>query len=328
MKAAGLQIRLLGAGGFIGRTLAAALASEGRLGGQPIADLWLCDRQAPPPPTGAACRVHGLAGDLRDPAWRAALFEPPVDVVFHFAAMLTLAAEADPAAAFDLHVAALADLLAHGGRQASPPRLLFASSISTFGGPLPPVVDDRCVQRPTTTYGVHKLVAEQLIADASRHGRIDGRSLRLPIVLAHPGPGSGSVSDQVAALLREPLRGRRTVCRLAPDTPLAVAAVDTVVAAFQTLATLPAAALAGDGMLNLPALTVTPAQLLAALGRLIGRPVHELVDWTPDAALQRIVGGWPARFTSARAAGLGLPVDRDVDALVGQLVAQLQRSGA
>ena len=41
----------------------------------------------------------------------------------------------------------------------------------------------------------------------------------------------------------------------------------------------------------------------------------------PDAAVARIVGGWPARFESARAARLGLASDADFEAVLRQYLA-------
>lgn len=311
-----MRVLLFGAGGFIGARLAARLALDGQLGGRRIDEFVLVDQRAAHVPAPAACKVTIVTGDLRAPDVLGALFARSADIVFHLAATLTLDAESDFRRGLETNVLALVDLLEHCRRQPGAPMVLFASSISTFGGTLPAVVEDDVFQAPTTSYGAHKAIAEQLLADYSRHGFIDGRALRLPVVLTHPGPATGSLSDQVASLIREPLRGRRTTCRMAPDSPMVVASVDNVVCSFVHLAGLPAAALAATRSMNLPSLTVTPAQIVHAAARYVSAGSDAGVDWQPDANVQRIIDGWPRAFTSQRALALGFSPDASVDTVV------------
>jgi nucleoside-diphosphate-sugar epimerase len=319
-----MQVLILGAGGFLGRHLSQHLATSGRLAGQPIDTLVLFDRQAVAAPP-ARCTVRTVQGDLRDSATLQALFGEPVDCVFHLAATLTVDAESDFERGLQTNVLGFMALLDHCRAQAQahhrPPLLLFASSIATYGGRLPAVVGDDVFQAPTTSYGAHKAVAELLLADHSRHGFVDGRALRLPIVLTHPGPASGSVSDQIAALVREPLRGQPTRCALAPDSALVVASVDQVIAGLVRLAGVPAAALPPSRAMNLPGLTVTPRALLQAVQDRLPPGRTPQVDWQPDAGLQQIIDGWPQALVSARAAALGFVPDASADALVQSFLA-------
>jgi nucleoside-diphosphate-sugar epimerase len=319
-----VRVLLIGAGGFIGARLAARLAREGRLGDRRIDELVLFDLRRLRAPAQAACTVSQAHGDLRESSVLTGLFARPVDVVFHLAATLTLDAEIEFRRGLETNVLALVELLERCRNQAVAPMLLFASSISTFGGELPEVIGDDVFQAPTTSYGAHKAIAEHLLADYSRHGFLDGRGLRLPIVLTHPGPASGSISDQVAALIREPLRGQRTACRMAPDSRLVVASVGNVVDSFLHLAGLPTAALQAARTMNLPGLTVTPAQIVQAVARHLPAGAGERVTWQPDPQVQRIIDGWPGGFTSQRALGLGFHPDASVDSLVAAFLADEQ----
>lgn len=316
-----MRVLILGAGGFLGARLARRLASDARLGTQPIDELVLSDLRPVPAPADAACKIVTVHGDLRDSALLDSLFARPPDAIFHLAATLTVDAETDFRRGLETNLLSLIELLERCRVQPAAPLLLFASSIATFGGTLPPVVGDEVRQAPSTSYGTHKAVTELLLADYSRHGFVDGRALRLPIVVTHPGPPSGSISDQVASLVREPLRGQRTTCRMAPDSALALASVDKVVEGFLRLAALPAEAIAGHCTMNLPGLSVTPAQLVEAVSRRLSGGIGDRVAWQPDAQVQRIVDGWPAGFSSERALALGFRPDDSADALVAAFLA-------
>ncbi len=316
-----VRVLVLGAAGFIGRhVVAALLASDPHA----VEELVLADSQPPlrwpTAPGGPAVRC--LHGDVCDPTFLDALFgtgngdgngTPGFDVIYHLAARLTLDAEADFAGGLQVNVLSLMQVLARCRAQAQPPLFVFASSISTFGGPLPDTVDDQVAQTPQTSYGTHKAIAELLINDHSRRGFIDGRVLRLPVVLTHPGPANGSVSDRIAALIREPLAGRDVVCPLSPDTRFPVASVQNVTRSLLALQALPADCFGATRVMNLPSLSVTPAQLADAVARAgaTGR-----THWQADAQVQRIVDGWPRAFTSERALQLGLLADNSADDIV------------
>lgn len=80
--------------------------------------------------------------------------------------------------------ARLAERLASQGRATGRvPRVVFASSIAVYGLPGPRLVSEDQAPCPATSYGAHKLVTEVLLADLSRRGEIDARSLPVPLNL-------------------------------------------------------------------------------------------------------------------------------------------------
>jgi nucleoside-diphosphate-sugar epimerase len=78
----------------------------------------------------------------------------------------------------------------------------------------------------------------------------------------------------------------------------------------------------GRTAVNLPALTVTVADMIAALERVAGPQASALIDWVPDPAVAAIVTSWPARFRAGRAARLGLAPDPDFDSVIKMHLAE------
>jgi nucleoside-diphosphate-sugar epimerase len=311
-----MRILITGAGGFIGRTLTAALLQKDTLAsraGPPekIKELLLLDTHLP---AIADSRLKPLHGDLTsaDTLKQISAWRP--DSVFHLAAVLTSAAETDPARALAVNVSALSELIDAIGDKTAPPRLIFPSSIAVFGGLLPDNVDDDHLQRPQTSYGTHKAIAELMLADATRHGVIDARALRLPIVLVHPGPPTASVSDRIAAVVRESIAGLPSVCPLRPDSRVAVVSVQTVVNNLIALHDADPVKLRGKRMLNQPSLTVNMEDIIAAIERVLDTSIN--VSFAPDPELKKIVDGWPKGFISTRAPSIGVVADKKFDDIV------------
>lgn len=316
-----MRVVITGAAGFIGRTLTAALIRQGQLIGPgqapaPISNLVLADHidfAAPSTDTGSI-PIRKCIGDLCDAAYRKTLFEGGIGSLFHLAASLTTEAERDIALGIETNVLSLLGLLDLCRAQKTAPRFIFASSIATFGGTLPEVVDDSTVQTPQTSYGAHKVIAEQLISDHSRHNVLDGRALRLPIVVIRPKAGR-SVSDSVAAILREPLNGEDVDCPFRPDTVLPIVSVQAVIRALLKMHDMPGDAVGAFRAFNLPALSVTAAEMATASQAWPQRKPGK-VNWRPDAQMQSIVAGWPARFESARARELGILPDTSLAEII------------
>ena len=319
-----MKVVITGGGGFIGSKLARALLARGCLAApdgtqQKITRLALADQAFPDSPKDA--RLETLAGDIADPGFAARAIAPDTDSIFHLAAVVSGAAEADFDLGMRVNLGGVRAVLEAARRCAAPPRVVFASSVAAFGGDLPKVLDDSTTPLPQTSYGSQKVVSEYLISDFSRKGYIDGRSLRLPTIVVRPGKANAAASSFASAVLREPLAGIAYECPLPPETGVWLLSPRRVVEAFVHAHDLPASAWGSNRSLNLPGITVTVAEMIAAMGRIAGAQTVKRVSWKPDPRIQAIVKGWPVRFSTLRALSMGFEADPGIESVIRDHIA-------
>ena len=207
------------------------------------------------------------------------------------------------------------------------PRFVYTSSIAAYGGRLPETVDDNHVLTPQTSYGTHKAVGELMVSDYSRRGFVDGRVLRLPVVLVRPGTQLNSISARIGALVRDPLAGLPTACPLDGETRLPLASVQAVSEALRALSAVPAEVFGATRAMNLPSLSVRVDELVQIVQTIPTwrgwrRPVGP-VHWQPEPAMQAIVDGWPRRFDSELARRLGIAGDRTLPHVINRYLQTL-----
>lgn len=324
-----MHVLVTGAGGFVGQALVRRLlgadldprveagtprplqrltAIDQRFG--PFADAWRADP-----------RVGLLEGDFADADTLQAAFAPGApDWVFHLASVPGSLAEREQALGRRVNlmapIALLEALARAAAGSATPPRVVFASSIAVYGA-LPPVgrVDESCPAHPALTYGAHKLMTETLLADFSRRGLLDGISLRLPGIVARPMSPTGHGSAFMSDLIRCLVAGLPYTCPVPSDAQAwwmsLPCCVGNLVHAARTR-TLE------ERCVQLPVITATVQEVVAAIETQRGCAAE--VRYQPDPDITRLFGRMPGLETPG-ARRVGFTDDGSLARLVARAMA-------
>ena len=308
-----MKILITGGGGFIGSRLAAALKAR-----DPKARITLLDVAIAPK---LASQFESTVGDVASPAVIEKALGGDTDSVFHLAAVVSGGAEADFDLGYRVNFDGTKNLLEACRKLARAPRVVYASSVAAFGGALPDVLDDSTTPAPQTSYGTQKVIGEYLVADFTRKGFIDGRSLRLPTIVVRPGKPNLAASSFASAIIREPLAGVECPCPVPDSTGVWILSPKQVVESFLHAHDLAASAWPTTRVVNLPGITLSVREMIDAMGRVAGAETVARVKFTPDARIQGIVKTWPVRFRTDRALAMGFKADAEFDSIVRDHIA-------
>ncbi len=140
-----------------------------------------------------------------------------IDRIFHLAGMLSLPAEQNPWAAFDVNVVGTYNVL-EAARIKKMSQVIYGSTIATYSKDIPgDEIDDRTIQRPSTIYGVTKTFGELLGRFYHRRFGLDFRGVRWPSVIG-PGARTAHMSIYNAWAIEHSLKGLPYVLECSPET--------------------------------------------------------------------------------------------------------------
>ncbi len=322
-----MRVVITGGAGFVGLKLAEGLvftqAAWGPTGvAEHITEIVLFDAMPPRhlPEGKHITRVTFVQGDIADAAAVEALFAGGANAVYHLAAVVSAAAEADLDLGLRVNLDGTRHVLDACRRLPAPPRFIFASSAAVYGGDPPFEVTDATWPTPRTSYGAQKLMGEILVSDYSRKGIIDGRSLRFPTIVVRPGKPNKAASTFASSILREPLSGQAAICPVTADSRMAILSPRRVIDCIRRVQEMSADELDGNRTVQLPSLSVSIGEMVEGLRRVGGDDAAARIEFRPDPHIQRIVDGWPGAISSARAARLELPFDTSIDDIIAAFV--------
>ena len=320
-----MKILITGGGGFLGSELATTLLNRGELNGpsgdqEPIEEIVLIDARFVMPQNDP--RVQQIVGDISERnVIDEAIGSSQNISIFHLASMVSGECEEHYDDALRVNLDGGRNVFEAARAAAGRSRVVFASSIASFGGAaMSTPVRDLGKQTPQTTYGMTKVMCELLINDHTRKGHFDGRSARLPTVIIRPGKPNAAASSWASGMFREPLNGETCELPVRRDQPHPMTSFRTVVDSFVALHEAPEDRLGDDRAYGLPAHQVTPAMAGKALSELAQEKNLALgqIEDAFDPRVQAIVDTWPTAVDGTRAVALGLPEPPPLKQIVEQ----------
>ncbi|MDP8927226.1 MAG: NAD-dependent epimerase/dehydratase family protein [Actinomycetota bacterium] len=252
--------------------------------------------------------------------------------VYHLGALLSAGAEANPTMGFQTDLVGTWNVLeaARLWSQTSgrpPVKVLFPSTIASFGDHIPPELRERvpneAPQMPQTMYGVAKVASERLGEYYHRRRWVDFRGVRFPSVIgASRGPGGTTV--YATLMVQLPAQGLPYQAYVKPDQRLDVIYVKDAVRALIELHDADDAKLGSSdssfrrvyniaGIRDSEGRAPTAQAIAQAVAGALGQ---DLVTFNEDPALTKIVSsfgildaslaqkdwGWQGQFTDLDAA--------------------------
>lgn len=306
------NILITGAGGFIGQALATALLQSD----PSITSITLTDVIEPQPPkVQTSTKITAIKADLTDKTACESLLNPNLTHVYLLHGLMSGAAEANLDLGLRVNIDSTRLILDILRKTIPGIRVIFPSSLAVFGPSGTTTVTESTMPQPGSSYGAEKQICEILLNDFSRRGLIDGRIVRLPTIIVRPGAPSGAASSFCSGIIREPLKGEVSQLPVAKDLELWVSSTRTIIKNLIIAKDLPEEKFKDrpSRVVNLPGITVTVEQMLAALKEVGGQKALDLVEERRDPNVEKIVGNWPSRFDISLAKELGFVDDGPLD---------------
>jgi nucleoside-diphosphate-sugar epimerase len=215
-----------------------------------------------------------------------------VNVIYHLAAILSVAAENNPQMAWKVNMNGLRNVLEVAREYSC--AVFVPSSIGVFGPTTPREnTPQDTIQRPTTIYGITKLAGELLCNYYNKKYGVDCRGVRYPGIISYQQLPGGGTTDYAVEIFYAALKKRRYTCFLRPDTRLDMMYMpDAILAAIMIMEKDPEKLIHRNAY-NITAMSVTPEDFAREIKKHIS--VFN-IDYDIDPVRQSIADSWPNKM--------------------------------
>lgn len=243
------------------------------------------------------------------------------DTIYHLAAILSAVGESNPKLAYRINVGTLQNVLEAARNHDC--AVFTPSSIAAFGPNTPPdPTPQDTLQRPTTMYGVTKVVGELLCDYYHQRYGLDVRGVRYPGLISYTAAPGGGTTDYAVDIFHHAVREGSYTCFLAGDTQLDMMYMpDAIRAAIEVMEADPER-LVHRNAFNIAAMQFTPDVLAAEIRTHIP---DFTIDYEVDPLRQSIAESWPRRIDdSAARAEWGWRSEYDIQRMTADMIQNLR----
>ena len=285
-----MRILLTGGTGNIGSRLVIPLTHSGN-------QLFVYDlRDHPLVESSEFHQAQFIRGDLADQdAVFAAVKRHGIESIFHLGAVLGARSEEEPEAAWQVNIDGTRNVL-EAARRFGVKRLIFSSTLATYGGRLPDPLPIDAPQWPVGLYGVTKVAGERLGVYYHHRFGLDFRALRMPAVVCPRGSAGASSAYCSAVFEDSVLRGWHEFW-VKPSTRVPMVYVPDAVRALLALHDAPAKNLTRR-VYNIAGIHPSAEELASAIWK---RLPQAQITYKPDPQRLSIVESWPPRIDDSDA---------------------------
>ena len=244
-----------------------------------------------------------------------------IESIFHMAAILSGDAEDDAERAWGVNMEGTRNVL-EAARLFGVGRVVFTSTVATFGAGLPEPVSVDAPQWPVSLYGATKVAGERLGVYYHHRFGIDFRCVRLAAVTA-PRGAPGGASGFCSLLYKESVENGKYDFYLKPGTRAPIIYVEDAVRALLDLHDAPSDALTRR-VYQVNGIKPSAEEMAASVK---SRLPHVEIGYKPDPVRDAIVHSWPKELDASDATrDWGWESRYDLDQMTDAMIATL--SGA
>lgn len=221
--------------------------------------------------------------------------EHNIETIFHLGAVLSSSAEENPYDAWRANMDGMVNVL-DAARFGGARRVVFSSTIATYGSHIAEQLTEDAPQWPVSLYGVTKVAGERLGVYYHHQFGLDFRAIRLPAVIAARG-SSGGASAYVSAAFEQSVFKGAYEFYVNPTTRAPMLYIADAVRGFLDLHDAPAKDLTRR-VYNIAGIAPSAEELAQAIRTLVPKVQF---TYRPDPLKCAIVESWPDRIDDSDA---------------------------